>query len=193
QEALQPLIDVGVELEVVRLALVFDAPVEAEAVAARLAVEPGTTEQAVLAEQTAAKTEALEPELEVDVQRGLGAGDLQLGHDLDRTHRRRRAVVIGPRGRRQRHDQPAHDQDRGQSHRCPPSRRRRISAGVSPATRTSLSRPCAPCSMVTAPPRTPSTSASSAATAALAAPSTGGAATRTPSAPSARQPTISLR
>src|SRR3989442_616451 len=68
-----------------------------------------------------------------------------------------------------------------------------MSVGVSPVTRTSLSRPRAPCSIVTAEALTPSAPASSAATAALAAPSTGGAATRTLRAPSARQPTILLR
>src|SRR4029453_15348562 len=70
---------------------------------------------------------------------------------------------------------------------------KRISAVVRRATRRSFSRPRVPWAIGTAEGRRRSVVASSAARASLARPSTGGAATRTLSVPSARQPTISLR
>src|SRR5439155_54343 len=69
----------------------------------------------------------------------------------------------------------------------------RISAGLRPVTRTSLSRPCSPWTTRTAETGTPSAVASSAPTAALARPSTGGAVTRTVSVPSSPHVPIAAR
>src|SRR6185369_5952477 len=180
--AAQPFVDVDVELEVMGLAVLLDAAIEAEAVPARLAVEPGASQIAVAPEEPPTEAEGPGPQLQIEVERALGA-----------RVRWRGAVVVGERGDREHEHRSERSETQPRLHPASPLRRRRISSGVQPRTRTSLSRPRAPRSIVTAEGDTSSATASRAASAVLARPSTGGAATRTLNVPSARQPTISLR
>src|SRR5580765_3307148 len=65
----EPSVEIGVELEVVRLAVVLDAAVEAEPATVRLAVEPGAAGIAIAAEQPRAEAKAVGPELQTEVER----------------------------------------------------------------------------------------------------------------------------
>src|SRR5207245_8208044 len=178
----------------------LQAAVEAEAVGACLAVEPGAVD-AEGAEEPGAEAEAVTAEGDAEIDRRRRIARETRGGLVGR--RRHQGQVLGEPGA------GATDQDDGNGehgdappHRlAPPSTpgvgatrcsRARASVSVSPLIRTSLSRPRSPRTTRTVEGATSSAWASRALTAALAAPSTGGAVTRTRRA-SSRQPVMAAR
>src|SRR5262249_24503977 len=131
--------------------------VEAEAIGLRLAVEPRAARIAVAPEEAAAEPEAVETELQVDVERAAGARRvglraLRLGTFRLGLRRQQQLVVPARPARGARRvgaarggaardavwTQPPKNPPRFS--RCPPPGPRRWAAGATPATRTSLSR-----------------------------------------------------
>src|SRR5262249_35008691 len=77
RRASQPLVELDVHPEVVRLAVALDAAIEAEAFGPGLTVEPRPARIAFASEDLAAERKAVDAELEIDVDRVLGLHPLR--------------------------------------------------------------------------------------------------------------------